>query len=150
MFNECLQDLPIWHLLDVMYVEWNICDNKIYWHISLVKNTPSLLGRTWRRQGLCQICNCGINLVGRHISNLMHYSFLHMMKKSFLELLTPTRYAYTFKKTCKKWKTNCIKKPWHACDGPTNPSCLCEAFDASCPKACHPCPKEKEDFSKPL
>jgi hypothetical protein len=81
MFNECLQDLPIWHLLDMMHVEWNICDNIIYWHISLVKNTPSMLGRTWRRQGLCTICNCGINLVGWDISNLMHYTFLHMMKK---------------------------------------------------------------------
>ncbi len=27
MFTECLQDLPIRHLLDVMHVEWNICDN---------------------------------------------------------------------------------------------------------------------------
>jgi len=65
--------------------------------------------------------------------------------------LTPTRYAYTFKKKSEKWKTNWIEKPSHARDGPTNPSCLCEeAFDASCPKACHPCPKDREDFSKAL
>jgi hypothetical protein len=77
--------------------------------------------------------------------------FYTWWKKSFLELLTPTRYAYTFKKTCEKWKTNWIKKPWHACDGPTDPSCLCEVFDdASYPKACHPCPKGREDFSKAL
>jgi hypothetical protein len=30
MFNECLQDLPIQCLSDVMRVEWNICDKKIY------------------------------------------------------------------------------------------------------------------------
>jgi hypothetical protein len=30
MFTECLQELPIRHLLDVMHIEWNICDNKIY------------------------------------------------------------------------------------------------------------------------
>jgi len=64
--------------------------------------------------------------------------------------LTPTRYAYTFKKTCEKWKNNWFKKPWHACDGPTNPSCLCEAFDPSYPKACHPGPKGREDFSMAL
>jgi len=78
------------------------------------------------------------------------YIFTHDEKKSFLGLLTPTRYAYTFKKTCEKWKNNWLKKPWHACDGPTNPSCLCEAFDPSYPKACHPCPKGREDFSKAL
>jgi len=75
MLNECLQDLPIRHLLDVMHVEWNICDNKIYRNISLVKNTPSMLGRTLSTQGLCQICNGGINLVGRHISNLCTVHF---------------------------------------------------------------------------
>ncbi len=64
MLSECLQDLPIRHLLDVMDVEWNICDNKIYWNISFVKNTPSTLGRTWSTHWLCQICNGGINLVG--------------------------------------------------------------------------------------
>jgi hypothetical protein len=151
MFNECVQDLPIQHLLDVMHVEWNICDNKNDWNISLVKNTPSMLGRTWRMQGLCQICNGGNNLVGRHISNLMHCTFSHMMKKNhFLSFWPQPDMVILSKKTCEKWKTNWIKKPWHACDGPTNPLFLCEAFASSCPKACHPCPKGKEDFSKAL
>jgi hypothetical protein len=98
MFNECLQDLPIRHLLDVMHVEWNICDNKIYWNVSLVKNTPSMLGRTWRRQGLCQICNGGINLVSWHISNLMHCTFLHMMKKIISWAFDPYQICLYFQK----------------------------------------------------
>jgi len=79
MFNECLQDLPIRHLLDVMHVEWNICDNLLKYLFG-EKDTLNVR-KDMEEQGLCQICNCGINLVGWHISNLMHYTFLHMMKK---------------------------------------------------------------------
>ncbi len=62
MFNECLQDLPIRHLLDVMHVEWNICDNLLKYLFG-EKDTLNVR-KDMEEQGLCQICNCGINLVG--------------------------------------------------------------------------------------
>jgi hypothetical protein len=77
MFNECLQDLPIRHLLDVMHVEWNICDNLLK-YVFGEKYTVNVR-KDMQEEGLC---NCGINLVGPHVSNLMHYMFSHTMKKN--------------------------------------------------------------------
>jgi hypothetical protein len=85
MFNECLQDLRIRHLLDVMHVEWNICDNKIYWNVSLVKKIPSMLGRTWRRK--CYVIVASTWWV-HMFQTLCTLCFTHDEKNHFLSFWT--------------------------------------------------------------